>query len=35
MIKWMKKIEWKKAFMVAFIYTVIATIIRQIEAVLP
>ena len=31
---WMKKIRWKKALLAGVVYVVIATVVRQIEAIL-
>lgn len=33
-IKWISKIKWSKVFIVGFIYTLAATLIHQVEAVL-
>lgn len=32
-IKWISKIHWGKVFLIAFLYTIIATVIRQLEVV--
>jgi hypothetical protein len=34
MVKWITRINWKKTFISAFIYTVFAFVIRQIEAII-
>lgn len=31
---WMKKIQWKKALLAGVVYVIIATVVRQIEAIL-
>ena len=34
MIKWMRQIVWGKVLLVGFLYTIIASIIRQIESII-
>ncbi len=33
MIKWISKIHWGKVLLIAFLYTIIATVVRQMEVV--
>jgi hypothetical protein len=32
-IKWIAKIQWRKVFLIAFLYTIIATVVRQLEVI--
>lgn len=34
MIKWIRQIVWGKVFLIGFFYTVVATVIRQTEAII-